>query len=905
MAASYNVNAVLTATDKNMSSTFNKLSQAAGGLSTKLTGGFGWGIMAKLGADAISTVKDLFSSVTDEINTASKAWKTFEGNMKIFGKSEEEIASVRSALEDYATKTVYTASDMASTYSQLAAVGVDNCLELVKGFGGLAAAAENPQQAMKTLSQQATQMAAKPTVAWQDFKLMLEQTPAGMAAVAKEMDMTTEQLVAAVQDGTVATQDFFDAVAKVGNSDGFTQMAQQYKTLDQAMDGVRQQLAVKLGPAFDKFSQIGIDALTKLIDWIGTIDFSFLEDMADQLAGFIDSIDFSAIGKTLGDIGKAISGINWAPILGIVGALAAVSAGAKALDFIKNLNPFQHFSKNSKSALAQVIQSLGKFVESAGKGIGNASKGIGKGLESAFTGIGKALKMANPVNILAVGAAIAMVVASLTLLATQGDGVATIIESIGTAIANAAPFVTALGSAFAEVVTAIGNAIATVLPAIMPLFEIIGNVITSVVQIVADAIVQIVQALAPYIPALVPLMVATQETLQAIAEAFTTLIEQISPILDSLSGVIESFGDAIGTVFESAGSAIESFGNAVQSILEGVSSVIESIGNSALNAGKGFEHLADGVKTLTELNLLDMGASLAAVATGIGAITAAGGGITELGTGMQQLATALMLINTSGTTASAAMSALGASLSAVSGPLANLGATATTAMASFASALTAGAAAAVSAGQMIGKGVQSGVQSGLSNIGSLAQRAMSQFVSAMSAGASRSIATANQMSSGIQSALSRAGSGAYQAGAFIGMGLAQGMASMLGYVQSVAAQLASAADKAIQAKAKIGSPSKVTRKDGRWMGEGLGLGLSDMFGYVSAMAEKLFQIPQHEQLAFAMDGHDLKDTDTSRPIRVNVPLYVNGREFAHATYDDTQAEQTRQNTIQRKLRGVQ
>lgn len=905
MAASYNVNAVLTATDKNMSSTFNKLSETAGGLSTKLSGGFGFGVMAKLGSQALGVVQDLFSSVTDEINNSNKAWKSFEGNMKVFGKSEQEIASVRSALEEYATKTVYTASDMASTYSQLAAVGVDNCLELVKGFGGLAAAAENPQQAMKTLSQQATQMAAKPYVAWQDFKLMLEQTPAGISAVAKEMGMTTTELVAAVQNGTVATEDFFNAVAKVGNSDGFSQMATQYKTLEQAMDGVRQQLAVKLGPAFDKFSQIGIDALSKLIDWIGTIDFSFLEQWADQLSAFVASIDFNAIGQTISNVGKAVGQINWTPILGIVGALAAVSTGAKALDFIKHLNPFKAFSKNSKSALAQVITSLGKFVESAGKGLGNASKGIGKGLESAFTGIGKALKMANPVNILAVGAAIAMVVASLTLLATQGDGVATIIESIGTAVANMAPFMSALGSAIAEVVTAIGTAIATVLPAVMPVFEIIGNVITSVAQIVANAVVQIVQALAPYIPALVPVMTATQEAVTAIANAFTSLVEQVSPILDSLSGVIESFGTAIGTVFESAGNAIESFGNAVQSILEGVSSVIESIGNSALNAGKGFEHLANGVKTLTELNLLDMGASLAAVATGIAGIAAASGGITELGNGMNQLATALTLINTSGATASAAMMALGASLSAVSGPLSSLGATASTAMAAFASALMAGAAAAVSAGQMIGKGVQSGVQSGLSNIGSLANRAMNQFTSAMSSGASRSVAIANQMSSGIQAALSRAGSGAYQAGAFIGMGLAQGMASMLGYVQSVAAQLAAAADKAIQAKAKIGSPSKVARKDGRWWGEGLALGLSDMVRKVAAAAANLFAIPQHQQMAFAMDGYDLGDTDMSRAIRVDVPLYINDREFAHATYDANQNEISKQEKIKKRLKGVQ
>ena len=78
---------------------------------------------------------------------------------------------------------------------------------------------------MKTLSQQGTQMAAKPMVAWQDFKLMLEQTPAGIAAVAREMGMSTSELVSAVQSGTVKTEDFFNAVE--GNSKAFTKMATQ------------------------------------------------------------------------------------------------------------------------------------------------------------------------------------------------------------------------------------------------------------------------------------------------------------------------------------------------------------------------------------------------------------------------------------------------------------------------------------------------------------------------------------------------------------------------------------------------------------------------------------------------------------------------------------------------------
>ena len=87
---------------------------------------------------------------------------------------------------------------MASTFSQLEAVGTKNTTALVKGFGGLAAAASDPTQAMKTLSQQATQMAAKPKVAWEDFRFMLEQTPAGMAAVAKQLGMSATEMVARV-----------------------------------------------------------------------------------------------------------------------------------------------------------------------------------------------------------------------------------------------------------------------------------------------------------------------------------------------------------------------------------------------------------------------------------------------------------------------------------------------------------------------------------------------------------------------------------------------------------------------------------------------------------------------------------------------------------------------------------
>jgi tape measure domain-containing protein len=144
-------------------------------------------------------------SMYGELDEASKAWQTFDGNMHQLGKSPAEIATAKKSMQQFAQQTIYGASDMASTYSQLAAVGTKNVDQLVRGFGGLAAASSNPQQAMKTLSEQATQMAAKPMVQWQDFKLMLEQTPAGISAVAKTMGVSTQQLIKNVQDGKVKT----------------------------------------------------------------------------------------------------------------------------------------------------------------------------------------------------------------------------------------------------------------------------------------------------------------------------------------------------------------------------------------------------------------------------------------------------------------------------------------------------------------------------------------------------------------------------------------------------------------------------------------------------------------------------------------------------------------------------
>lgn len=299
MAQSYSVTAVLSAVDKNFTSAMGKAQSALGGMQNMLGSGLSFGVFTGIGQKAFATLTSAASGLASELESTSAAWQTFEKNAEMNGHTAKEIAATKKELQSFAQQTVYSASDMATTYAQLDAVGIDAADSLVKGFGGIAAAAENPTQAMKTLSQQGVQMAAKPKVAWQDFKLMLEQTPAGISAVAKEMGMTTSELVSAVQEGEVKTDAFFKAVEKVGTSEAFTKLATTYKTAGQAMDGLSETVTNKLMPAFDVLQSHGIKVIESVIDKIDSFDG---QKFADEISNIFTAFETGGVAGALSEI---------------------------------------------------------------------------------------------------------------------------------------------------------------------------------------------------------------------------------------------------------------------------------------------------------------------------------------------------------------------------------------------------------------------------------------------------------------------------------------------------------------------------------------------------------------------------------------------------------------------------
>ncbi len=368
MAETYSVEAILTARDAGFEAGMKAAQKSTQSLGAVLKKGIGFGAMMAIGNKAVSVVTSGLSEIVSGLNESSAAWKTFEGNMEMNNHSRKEIVSTKKELQKFAEQTIYSSSDMASTYAQLDAVGTKSTTKLVKGFGGLAAAAENPQQAMKTLSQQATQMAAKPKVQWQDFKLMVEQTPAGIAAVAKTMGKSTQQLIKDVQDGKVKTEDFFAAIAKTGTNKQFTKLATEYKTVGQAMDGLTETAANKLQPAFDKVSSIAIKGVSDVTNLLDNVDGN---KIASKIGGFatkagkywpVFKTDAKEVGQAFGSavsaIGKSMGELN-----GSFGSAKSVS-GFKSIigEITRGLKSFAGFCEDHSDAIASLITQLPKLL---------------------------------------------------------------------------------------------------------------------------------------------------------------------------------------------------------------------------------------------------------------------------------------------------------------------------------------------------------------------------------------------------------------------------------------------------------------------------------------------------------------------------------------------------------------
>ena len=927
MADTYSIKAILSAKDAGFTTRMNNARSTLANLKSTVTSGIGFGVMMGAGQKAFDVISSGASGIISDLGEASSTWKTFQGNMEMTGKSADEIKNVKKELQDFATATIYSASDMASTYAQLEAVGTKNTTKLVKGFGGLASAAENPKQAMRTLSQQATQMAAKPKVAWEDFKLMLEQAPAGIAAIAKQMGMTTSELIKNVQDGTVATEDFFDAISAVGTNDAFTKLATEYKTVGQAMDGLTETATTKLQPSFDKLSGYGIRAVEKITSTFDKIDGDALADKIGtgvEIAGrYWNELttNMQGVGTAFRDAFSAI-GDSFSEVSGEIGSDTSIqSFGDDVKVAAGYLKMFAGFLENNADEIALVMQHLpqllvayqgfkilrtvspllgifaggmASIVASAGKGLAGKLFGVSKGMSqvgqysektsSKVSGTAKAFMMMG-VGVLAVAAGFGIIAYSAVQLANSGG------LAIGV-MAGMVGAVAALGAGMTVMINSIspGPAKLKAIAVTMLAFGAAVLMVSAGFAIMAQSSIALANAGAPAI-AIMFGMVGAMAGLMVLAAA-------LGPALTAGAVGMIAFGVALVLVATSAliGAAalavvaavlptIASYGasGAIAIAQLGASMVVFGAGTAV--AGAGCIVLAAGLITVCA-GAVVAGAGFVVLTAGLIACSA---GVVVLAASLKLVNSSMKSIASNAKSAQKSLTSMVGSVNIVNAGLDALGNKAKSAISKLISHFSKAESKAQSSGQAVGNNFNSGVQSGMS----------------------RAVSTANTMSISVTSAMRSASSGAYSSGVYIGTGLANGMASQIGYVRSVAAQLASAAEAAIRAKARIHSPSKVTDKLGGYYGIGWVNGILDKVRMAKQAAEKLVNIPKLvPAVDMGLSGYSFNDQlndeysyGNGGVYTIYVPVELDGREMAKATATYTQEELEKIDTRNRRKKG--
>lgn len=661
-----------------------------------------------LGANVISSA--LFSGIgalnggiremMSELNSSQKAWKTFEGNLQAFGRSANEIKKAKEEMQDFATKTIYSASDMASTYSQLDAVGTKNVGSLVKAFGGLAASAENPAQAMKSLSTQATQMASKPKIAWMDFKIMMEQAPAGMAAVAKEMGMSTADLVKAVQDGKVKTEDFFDALNRAGNSDAFQKMATEFKTVDQAIDGAKESLSNKLMPAFEQLNKFGIKAINAISDALEKINF---DKIAEKLGAFLEGIDIDGIISTVtgafANIGSIIGSVNTVIQDLVAGAQTAFEAfkNTGALDNAgQALKDLSEAALDLASKLANAIpwdtigEAAGKIVNFVSqmassfasfiKGIDantirnvatalltmavalksiKAGVAIAKGLKSAFD-FGKNIVslIGNVLGLTAAQAANAGASAAMsagtTAVGTSAGASASSVMQLGVAVLMVGAGILAAAAGIYVLVQAAIQLSSAGAGAQIALLAIVAGIallavgaaaIGPALTVGAVGILAFGAAIALIGAGVAVAALGIAVLVDAIANGFALIINTISSNAPQIISIIQAIAEGIRTAMDGIANIIISVGTAINIALQGIADIFKSVGESISTAaqgiGKGIESVFNGISTV----ISSVGGAVRTVLDGIANVfTSIGTAARNAGLGVKAMAEGIQLL---------------------------------------------------------------------------------------------------------------------------------------------------------------------------------------------------------------------------------------------------------------------
>lgn len=926
MAESFSVKAILSAQDKGFKSVFGAATKSAKELKSTLMGGIGFGAMMAIGQKAVSVVSGSLSGLTKETINTSDAMQKLQQAMRFSGYAEDEIQRIAGAtgtLKTYADKTVFSLQDVMSTFGSLSANGVKDAEKLTESVGNAVAVFGGGAQEFSSVALAFSQAMASGALHAQDWNQIVNASPQLAGGLRKELiklnPVLGEDFKQAMEDGAITADLLGQAMNNIGMTDMAREAAQSVTTFEGAMGNLEATVTSGMQSIYDSFVKgKAVDAInqfngkvesafSRLQTWIPATMirlgsyWKILKREASQVSGAFGDA-FGAIRKELGKLIPAFGSTE-----SVNGFRDAIQGAGDALQ------AFAGFLEEHADIIARVIAELPKLIVAykgfkiaksvapfvgaftsaitglAGAGISAiAGKlfGISKGQREVGVSSRENVKstMESAKAFMMLGAGVALISAGFFLL-SQG----------AKAVADSGPLAVAVLVGMVAAIAGLLIVAKMVAPTLSS--GAAGFVAFGAAVVLAAAGIAVLTMSAISLANAGPLAIGVMFGLIVAIGGLMVVAAAVAPVLTAGAVGLIAFGVAaalvgVAVLLASAGLAIVAsvlpivaeYGLQASVAIGALGAAMTVFGAGTIVAGVGCTVLAVG---LLAVGVAVLGVTVGVVAFGVAMVAAC--------VGVLAMAAALLAVNSSmksiaknAKTAQKSITSMKDSVSIVNDGLDALGNKAKSAVKSIVSAFDNGAGKARNSGQKLGDSAKEGVQNGLQPTQAVATKTVSAVLSSLASGAS----------------------GAYSSGYNIGLGFANGMSATLGYIRSVAAQMAAAADAAVRAKAKIHSPSRVFAGLGAYVGEGFALGIESMSRKVAEATQDIVDIPTLStdmRMRFSGAGdyelsgdHSYSSNST---YTIVVPVEYNGREAARVTAEFTQKELESRESMRMRLKG--
>lgn len=728
------------------------------------------------------------------------------------------------------------------------------------------------------------------------------------------------------------------------------------KGIEKAVDKI-ESMVEKAKPYWDIFKTDALEAGTAL----GDAAWAIIGDIKKLSGSFGSTESIENFSTTLGEVKDGIVAVSGFlekhsdAIAKVAVALPKLLIAYKGFKIVKAVAPFVGAFTGAVGGLAKA--GLGKIAPGL-FGVSKGQEAVGKssgGSAKKMVASAKAFMMMG-VGVLAISAGFYLLAQSAIAVANAGPGAIAVFAGLIGVVVGLAVGMTKLFSSMS------GGS--KKLTAMAPAFLALGAAVLMIsagLALLAYSSIQLASA--------GPLAIGCMVGMVAAIALLAVGAAALGPALTAGAVGFIAFGAAI--VLVAAGALIASAALAVVSaVLPTIAQygaqgavAIAQLGASMIVFGTGAAVGGVGA-TVLGVGLALVGVTALAAAAGVIALSAGaavlGASLVMAGAGLTIMGAAFPLVAAGAKASAAGLTALlgsGTAASAVFVILAGSSGAAAVTVGVFAAAMVAGAAGTglmVVALKSVNSSMKSiagnaksaeksltsmkssvnVVNSGLDALGNKAKNAISalikqfsqgeskaktsgkavgnNFNNGVSAGMSKAVSTAGTMSNSIVITMRSSAGGAYNSGAYIGMGLANGMASQVGHVRAVAAQLAAAAEAAIRARAQIHSPSRVTDKLGNYFGIGWVNGIMDHVQEARQAAMELIQVPELTPapeigMSLRSGYEDLNDDSyqysSNGKYTIYVPVNLDGREIGKATATYTREEIEKQETRENRKKG--